>query len=271
MTIVEAIKKVMLKANKPLTHADIYKQIHSDNLYVFGAKDAKAVVGRTIRRHCYGLDFPSASPAKHFIVADTKTTKTQYLLWDKKEHQVVSRIDTDAEALPEEIIDSKHKDHLSNIYHQLLGTIKQSDPAFFEKLVVDLLLKMGYGWDNSSSGEVCGGPGDGGIDGIVREDKLCLESIYIQAKRYRDKKVSPSEVLAFVGAMLTRGARKGVFISTTEFSTQAIRHAREAQGMNITLLNGVELCELLVDNRLGVSEVKNYSVYRVNNDFFFDE
>jgi restriction system protein len=271
MTIIKAIKKVMLKANKPLTHAEVYKLIISDKLYSFGAKDPKAVVGRTLRRHCYGLDFPSASPSKHFIVADTKTTKTQYLLWDKKEHRAVPRVDTDVEALPEEIINNRHKNHLSNIYNQLLDTIKQSAPAFFEKLVVDLLLKMGYGWDNTSAGEFCGGPGDGGIDGIIREDKLCLESIYIQAKRYRDKKVAPSEVLAFVGAMSTRGARKGVFISTTDFSVQAKRHAKEAQGMNITLLNGVELCELLVTNRLGVSEIENYSIYRINNDFFSDE
>ncbi|WP_235891350.1 restriction endonuclease [Klebsiella pasteurii] len=150
----------------------------------------------------------------------------------------------------------------------MLDAINSSDPAFFERLVVTLLLKMGYGWHESEAGKVVGGAGDEGIDGIINEDKLGLEKIYIQAKRYNSKKVPPSEIREFIGSMNQKGAHKGVFFSSSCFTEQAINSSEKAQGMNITLVDGEQLCEYLVQNGMGVAKVSTYEIYEIDKNFF---
>ena len=138
----------------------------------------------------------------------------------EKQNLISKKVETNeprSELLVEEIIHNNYSEHLMNLKQQLLGIIKSEDPAFFEKLVVDLLLKMGYGWNETTSGQVVGGRGDEGIDGIISEDKLGLENIYIQAKRYNSIKVPPNEVRDFIGTMTIKGARKGVFFTTSDF------------------------------------------------------
>ncbi|HDZ0505089.1 TPA: restriction endonuclease, partial [Klebsiella pneumoniae] len=190
MTIIEAIVNVLKEHGKPLSHKDIYDCIINKEYYSFGAKDPVAVVRGEIRKHCYGIDFPSASPRKIFIeVKSVGQSKPLYDLWQGQASNAsplkIEKVTKDQ--LPEEIIHGKYIEHIKTIKEQLLDAINSSDPAFFERLVVTLLLKMGYGWHESEAGKVVGGAGDEGIDGIINEDKLGLEKIYIQAKRYNSK------------------------------------------------------------------------------------
>ena len=275
MRIVDAIAKVMKDSGKPLTHVQIYNLIKDKKLFNFGAKDPKSVVRGKIRTHCFGLDFPSSSPVKLFKLVDQNNSKATplYELFDREKATTVTvsqdaKLSENNDLLIEEVIHNGYKDHIYNIKTQLLNKIKIENPAFFEELVVKLLLKMGYGWNDSSSGRVIGGSGDEGIDGIITEDKLGLENIYIQAKRYNVNKVPPREIRDFIGAMAIKGARKGVFVTTSEFSAQAKKHAYDAQGMNITLVDGVMLSNLLVQHQMGIAKVENYTVYKVDQNFF---
>jgi restriction system protein len=274
MTITDAIIKVIKKEKKALSHKDIYEKIVENNFYVFGAKDPVSVVGSKLRKHCYGLDFPSASPKKLFIQnnVDSSNRRALYELWDgvynPSDVSNVKAGGTKVDLLPEEKVQKAHSEHLKSISNQLLEYIKLSDPEFFETLVVKLLLKMGYGWDQKLAGQVIGGAGDGGIDGVISEDKLGLEKIYIQAKRYKDNKVKPSDIRDFIGAMAIKGARKGVFFTSSTFTEQAIQHSLDAQNMTITLVNGDYLTELLVQYELGLAMVKSYKLFEVDKNFF---
>lgn len=273
MTIVGAIEKVLTEARRPLTHKEIYELIVSGGYYEFGAKDPVSIVRNKIRKHCFGVDFPSASPRKLFSIANSKSKDTVlfYELWNgntvKKQEIEPSKKDL----ISEELIYLSHKDHLENVKNQLLDCIKSSDPAFFEKIVVDLLLKMGYGWHSSLAGQVTGGKGDEGIDGVIYEDKLGLEKIYIQAKRYKNNAVQPSEIRDFIGAMSIKGARKGVFFTSSDFTSQADLHAKQAQNMNITLINGRLLCDYLVQHEMGIEKIVTYPVYEIDRNFFSEE
>jgi len=271
MTIIEAIVNVLKEHGKPLSHKDIYDFIINKDYYSFGAKDPVSVVRGEIRKHCYGVDFPSASPRKIFIeVKSVSQSKPLYDLWQGQISDVSSQKVEKArkDCLPEEIIHEKYLEHITSIKNQLLDAINSSDPAFFERLVVTLLLKMGYGWHESESGKVIGGAGDEGIDGVINEDKLGLEKIYIQAKRYNNKKVPPSEIREFIGSMNQNGAHKGVFFSSSCFTEQAINSAGKAQSMNITLIDGEQLCEYLVQNSMGVAKVSTYNIFEIDKNFF---
>ncbi|HCL5281435.1 TPA: restriction endonuclease [Salmonella enterica] len=271
MTIIEAIVNVLKEHGKPLSHHDIYDRIIKKGYYSFGAKDPVAVVRGEIRKHCYGVNFPSASPRKIFIeVKSTGQSKPLYDLWkgQSSNNSPLKIEKAKKDQLPEEIIHEKYLDHINTIKNQLLDAINSSDPAFFEQLVVTLLLKMGYGWHESEAGKVIGGAGDEGIDGIINEDKLGLEKIYIQAKRYNNKKVPPSEIREFIGSMNQKGAHKGVFFSSSCFTDQAINSAGKAQGMNITLIDGKQLCDYLVQNSMGVAKVNSYDIFEIDKNFF---
>ncbi len=271
MTITDAITKVLCKSNTPLGHTEIYNTIINQSYYKFGAKDPISVVRSKIRKHCYGLDFPSASPKKLFIQVNVnKKSKTPlYQIWDgKTQNNEIAEIILRKDELPEEKIHISHSEHLELVGKQLLENIKIAEPEFFESLVVKLLLKMGYGWDQSSSGNVVGGSGDDGIDGIINEDKLGLEKIYIQAKRYTENKVSPSEIRDFIGAMVIKGARKGVYFTSSDYTEQAKKHAADAQNMTITLIDGKLLTELLVQYGLGVAIINSYNIYEVDKNYF---
>ncbi len=275
MTIIEAIQKVLTDSDRALTHKEIHELIVKNNYYEFGAKDPVSVVRSKIRKHCFGLNFPSSSPKKIFIEKLSSSGKPSYSIWqgqdffepsvlvDKNFKDKITK-----EQLPEEIIHIKHVEHITIIKQQLLDCINSSDPAFFEQLVVRLLLKMGYGWHESLAGKVVGGSGDEGIDGIINEDKLGLEKIYVQAKRYKSNKVPPSEIREFVGAMALKGARKGVFFSSSSFTEQAMSSASKAQGMNVTLIDGIQLCDLLVQHGMGVARISTYDILEVDKNFF---
>jgi restriction system protein len=152
----------------------------------------------------------------------------------------------------------------------LLLRVKDCPPEFFERLVVKLLTTIGYGGSLADAGKALGKSGDGGVDGVIKEDKLGLDQIYIQAKRWDDTTVGRPEIQKFVGALHGKRARKGIFITTSTFSKDAQEYANSVE-TKVILIDGSRLVELMFDYGVGVSTVNNYVVKRIDSDFFEDE
>lgn len=162
------------------------------------------------------------------------------------------------ELLPVERIAKLHKQHLKETQKQLIEAILNNPPAFFEELVVSLLLKLGYGY-NQNSGMVVGKSHDGGIDGIINEDALGLDKIYIPAKRYSiNQSIRRPELQAFAGAMLAGGVKKGVFITTSTFTKSAREFSILQTEKNISLIDGDMLTALMIQKGVGVRSVQSY-------------
>ena len=271
MTIIEAIKEVLKNEPLGLSSAEIYQQIIDRNLYRFGAKNPIGVVNGEIRRHCVGLDFPTAYPVKHFAVVGKDGKKLKFTIVENKNPDntvnAPEKITNDnSEFLPEEKIASAIDEHLSQIKQQLIDNVMSNPPDFFERLVVELLLKMGYGYDKKS-GIVTGGSHDNGIDGIISEDKLGLDLIYIQAKRYsHTNKVGRKELQAFIGAM--GHIQKGVFITTSTYTKEAFSFGNQQQQKSIKLINGDLLADYMVKYGIGVESVKTFNIYKIDSDYF---
>jgi restriction system protein len=167
---------------------------------------------------------------------------------------------------PQEILDAAYHTITSEVADELLERIKQSPPAFFERLVVDLLLAMGYGGFDSSSGKVTQYSGDGGIDGIIKEDKLGLDKIYVQAKRW-DNSVPVSAVRDFAGSLLSKKSKKGVFITTSYFPQSAYDYVKSIDPA-IILIDGEQLTRLMIEYNVAVTKSKVYEIKRIDNDYF---
>ena len=149
-------------------------------------------------------------------------------------------------------------------------SVLKGTPAFFERLVVDLLVAMGYGGSRADAGKAIGQSGDEGIDGIINEDQLGLDVIYIQAKRWKpDNTVGRPELQKFVGSLEGQGASKGVFVTTSSFSKQAEDYARQV-AKRIILIDGDELSRLLVEHDVGVRSEQTFELKRVDEDYFED-
>jgi restriction system protein len=189
-------------------------------------------------------------------------------LGKQKEENTSSEIDNDSEvtSTPEEILESNYVKIRKNLALELLAKVKSCSPSFFENLVVELLVKMGYGGSIKDAGKSIGKSGDEGIDGIIKEDKLGLDIIYIQAKRW-DNVVGRPEIQKFVGALAGQGAKKGVFITTARFTNEA----KEYQPRNetkIVLIDGEQLADLMIEYDLAVSTTSKYIIKRIDNDYF---
>lgn len=170
---------------------------------------------------------------------------------------------------PDEILESAYLDIRSELATQILEAIKNCPPTFFERLVVELLVKMGYGGSHDDAARAVGKSGDGGIDGIIDEDRLGLDSIYIQAKRW-DAVVGRPEIQKFVGALAGMAAKKGVFITTSGFSETAKDYVRQVD-KKVVLIDGEKLSQLMIDYDLGVSTSATYKIKRLDSDYFSDQ
>ena len=170
---------------------------------------------------------------------------------------------------PEELLDESYQELRRRLADELLDRIKACDPKFFEKLVVDLLVTMGYGGSRKDAGQAVGQSGDEGIDGIIKEDRLGLDVVYIQAKRWTNT-VGRPVVQAFAGSLEGQRARKGVLITTSEFSREARDYVRQIE-KKIVLIDGGELAKLMMDHGVGVAEVATYTVQKLDLDYFGDE
>lgn len=170
---------------------------------------------------------------------------------------------------PEETLQKSYLSIRGDLASELLQRIQNNNPEFFESLVVDLMIAMGYGGSRSDAGRAIGKSGDEGIDGIINEDKLGLDVIYLQAKRWEGS-VGRPEIQKFVGALHGKRAKKGVFITTSSFSQEAKAYVSNIDP-KVVLIDGHDLAELMIDNDLGVSTFANFKIKRVDLDYFEGE
>ena len=169
-------------------------------------------------------------------------------------------------ATPEESIEAAHQGLRVQLGQELLARILACSPSFFEQLVVELLVKMGYGGSRRDAGERIGQTGDGGIDGIIKEDRLGLDTIFIQAKRWQGT-VGRPEIQKFVGALQGQRAKKGVFITTSGYTAEASDYVSRID-TKVVLIDGQQLSGLMIDFDVGVSVAAAYLVKRVDSDYF---
>jgi len=167
---------------------------------------------------------------------------------------------------PEEIIEEKFLSINNDLIDDLLEKIKSCSPDFFEKLVVDLIVAMGYGGSRQDAGKAVGRSGDGGIDGIIKEDRLGLDAIYLQAKRWENA-IPIKEIRDFAGALLSKKARKGIFISTSQFPASAYEYVQSIEP-RIILIDGKLLANMMIEYGIGIETQKNYKISKINNDYF---
>ena len=170
---------------------------------------------------------------------------------------------------PEETLQKAYQNIRSDLAAEILEKIKSNSPQFFERLVVDIMISLGYGGSRADAGKSIGQSGDEGIDGIIKEDRLGLDVIYLQAKRW-DGTVGRPEVQKFVGALHGKRAKKGVFITTGRFSDDALRYV-ESIDPKVILIDGRTLTELMIDHGLGTSTTAKYEIKRIDTDYFTEE
>lgn len=170
---------------------------------------------------------------------------------------------------PEEEIETAYQRVRQGLAAELLQTVKNCSPSFFERLVIDLLVKMGYGGTRRDAGQAIGRSGDGGIDGIIKEDRLGLDIVYIQAKRW-DNTVGRPEIQKFAGALQGQRAKKGIFITASDF-TRAAQEYVSLIDSKIVLMDGDTLAQLMIDYNIGVATVGAYELKRIDSDYFTEE
>lgn len=174
-----------------------------------------------------------------------------------------------SESTPEESLEDSYQAIRNRLTVEILEQVKSCSPMFFERLVVQLLVAMGYGGTREDAGQAVGKSGDGGIDGIIKEDRLGLDVIYLQAKRWEGT-VSRPEIQKFAGSLLGNQARKGVFITTSAFSKEARDYVKTITA-TIILLDGDDLANLMIDFNVGVAVEATYEIKRIDSDYFIEE
>jgi restriction system protein len=184
----------------------------------------------------------------------------------KSDPMIPVLLEAESDRTPEEVLQEAYLTLRSDVADEILHCLKSSSPAFFERVVVDLLVAMGYGGSRKAAGQAIGGSGDGGVDGIISEDPLGLDNIYIQAKRWENTVGRPT-VQAFAGSLEGFRARKGVVITTSDFSKEAKDYVTRIE-KKIVLINGEMLAELMLDNNVGVSEKERFVIKRIDTDYF---
>jgi restriction system protein len=177
-----------------------------------------------------------------------------------------SLVDATESDTPEEALEAAHQKMTVALGSEVLARVKTGSADFFERLVVELLLRMGYGGSRSDAGQAVGKSGDEGIDGIISEDRLGLDVVYLQAKKW-DGTVGRPEIQKFVGALHGKRAKKGVFISTGSFSSEAVAYVEHIDP-KVVLIDGKRLAQLMIDFEVGVTTARTYQVKRVDSDYF---
>lgn len=174
------------------------------------------------------------------------------------------------EYTPEDLIAEGYKRLRQELSREILNRIMSCSPDFFERLVIDLLVSMGYGGSREDAGRAIGKTGDEGIDGTIKEDKLGLDTIYIQAKRWSNP-VGRPEIQKFVGALEGKGARKGIFITTSTFTPKAKEFVSNLRSKKIILIDGEMLADLMIEYNVGVSTEAIYPIKRIDEDYFLED
>ncbi len=177
--------------------------------------------------------------------------------------------ESETETTPEEALENAYQNLRSDLAINLLQQIKDSPPSLFEKIVIELLVRMGYGGSRRDASKAIGKSGDEGIDGIIKEDRLGLDIIYIQAKRWENT-VGRPEIQKFAGALQGQRARKGIFITTSNFSREAYEYASRID-TKIVLIDGDQLTQYMIDNNIAVTPISSYEFKRIDSDYFNED
>lgn len=217
-----------------------------------------------------GVAFLTTNPAKITISSLEQFDKFKNFRKSSKTGKLeTTALPAEVSETPEELLEKSFQNIQEELASAVLAQVKACSPTFFEILVVDLLLKMGYGRNRAEAGKAIGKSGDEGIDGIISEDRLGLEAIYIQAKRWAGT-VGRPEIQKFVGALHGQRARKGVFLTTGTFSADARDYVSHIEP-RVVLIDGPQLAEYMVENNVGVSVKATYDVKKIDTDFFAEE
>ena len=236
-------------------------------VYLKKAKLLEATKRGVIKITQRGLDLLATNPEK----IDNETLK-KYPEFNEfinpKKIQENEKIEIVEEETPQDIFEKSFNEINRILQEEILEEVIRQTPYFFENLVVKLLQKIGYG-TFKNSGKVTKRTNDEGIDGIINQDKLGFDSIYIQAKKWdKDSTVSRPEIQKFVGALAGQGASKGLFITTAKFSDGAIEYSQKQHTAKIVLIDGMELAKLMIEYNIGVSVENIYEIKKIDSDFF---
>ncbi|APT84399.1 restriction endonuclease [Corynebacterium aquilae] len=239
---------------------------------------AKAGLIRRPKRGFYEITSDGLTVDERNLSSYSENDMLEWPQWQAYQNEVASRRAKSADGEQTESVDEDNSDPIEQLEHtvdsynarvetELRRALQEATPEFFEKAVVELLWAMGYGGAHGEKQHV-GKSGDGGIDGVIRQDALGLQNVYIQAKRYADhNNVQRPAIQQFYGALASKGAERGVFITTSGFSDGAIREANNYRG-NIVLIDGIRLTSLMLAYGVAVQKVKSISIYKVDEDFF---
>ncbi len=274
-------------AAEKLTQEDVEELLPSNNQPVFTNRVAWAVTHMNrarlvekVRRGVYRL---TTEGERLLAQAPTRVdlkglrNYVAYAEWQAKESTASASGDAaqvlteDPTVTPEEALERAAGELRNELEVEVLERVRNAEPSFLERVVVDLLIAMGYGRGDPTMGKVTGRSGDGGIDGTIREDALGLDEVYLQAKRYAaGNTVGENDLRNFVGAIDTSGTTKGVFVTTASFTKAAKAYVEKSQ-KRIVLIDGEELAHLMVEHDIGVRQKMQYKVKRIDEDYFESE
>lgn len=221
-----------------------------------------------------GLDLLKENPKEitsKFLTRYEEFVEFQAIKKDKKGNDSIAQpqLMNNADQTPEELLEMAYQKLYSGLSKEVLEIVKSCSPAFFEQLVIDLLIAMGYGGSRRDAGQALGKSGDGGIDGIIKEDKLGLDVIYLQAKKWENT-VPVKEIRDFTGALASKKAKKGIFITTSNFPQSVYKFVTQVE-YKIILIDGEHLAELMIENNVGLSVISTYQVKTIDSDYFEED
>lgn len=207
-----------------------------------------------------------------------RSAQQKYRAWQKMQTPKVADApvladvlgDDEQEVPPEEGMDAILQDAHQRLAAEILERLKASPPSFFERVVLETLLKMGYGGSRAEAGKTLGRSGDGGVDGVINEDKLGLDAVYLQAKRWSND-VGAAEIRDFKGALDGNGATKGVLITTAGFTRSALDEVSRSRNYRVVLIDGVRLARYMIEYNVGVSTAATYELKKIDSDYFAEE
>ncbi len=217
-----------------------------------------------------GLDVLKQNPKEVNVALLQQFSEFLEFQSSKRDDNITENTIVQSESIqtPEEILENSYQDIRKSLAQELLDKITKLSPTFFERLVVELLVKMGYGGSMKDAGKALGKSGDEGIDGTIKEDKLGLDIIYIQAKRWQPGNVvGRPEIHKFVGALAGQDAKKGIFITTSTFTKDALEFVPRNE-TKIVLIDGYLLAQLMIDYNLGVATQQVYEIKKIDSDYF---
>lgn len=208
----------------------------------------------------------------HINIAYLKTLEP-FQKWQQgfnvpEENEQPTIVSNNEQRTPEEILGNTVATLNKKLSGELLDILKNKSAAYFEFFVLQLLKKMGYGGAEEDNFEVVGQSGDNGIDGVIYQDKLGIDRVYVQAKRWKDSKVSSKEIRDFIGSLSLKGTNKGIFITTSEFTQDAVSTVKMNPQNRIILIDGTQLADYAIENNVGVQIRKTYEIKDIDNDFF---